>query len=104
MTDRLAKIICQPGLINPYVKNYRGLQKRGFLTCIKMDAYTDQHNPERIMTITSDFQIQKVVIVQDAVVYPFACGAFCIEFLVHLLSLVSGFRDYKIRRRYKKRV
>ena len=36
------------------------------------------------MTITSDLQVQKVVIVQDSVVYPFTCGAFRIEFPVPL--------------------
>ena len=50
-----------------------------FIPCIKMDAYSDDHRPERKMVITADFKLLKVVVIQNTVIYPLTGRTFIVN-------------------------
>lgn len=49
---------------------------------IKVYADADEHGPEREMILAPYFQVLQAIIVQDAVIHPFARGTLSIYFLV----------------------
>lgn len=55
-----------------------------FISGIKVYAYTDEHTPEREMIPSPYFQMLQAVVIEDAVIYPFAGSTFTVDILVLL--------------------
>ena len=47
-----------------------------FVPCVQMDAYADQHSPERKVVYTPYFQVLQAVVIQDPVIGTFTGGTF----------------------------
>ena len=56
----------------------------GFISGIKMYAYADEHTPERKMISSAYFQMLQAVIIQHAVIDPFAGSTFTVDGFVLL--------------------
>ena len=54
------------------------------VSCVKMDAYADDHGPKRKMVPAPYLELLQAVVIEDAVIYPFAGGAFLVGVLVLL--------------------
>ena len=45
-----------------------------FVSCVQMDAYANQHSPERKVVYAPYFQVLQAVVVQDSVISSFTGG------------------------------
>ena len=57
---------------------------RRLVSRVKMDAYADDHGPKRKMVPSPYPELLQAVVIKDAVIHPFACGAFPVDVFVFL--------------------
>lgn len=57
-----------------------------FVLCVQVDTDADNHGPEGKMLIPADFHFLQMVIIQDAVIYPFTGSAFTVNGFVFVTA------------------
>lgn len=72
-----------------YEKLYR-LHCAFLQPCIQMDADTDDHGEEGIPLSGMDSHIMQMVVVEDAVIYPFTGSTVIINFLIFIRAACNG--------------
>lgn len=50
----------------------------GFVPCVQMDAYANQHSPERKVVFAPYFQVLQAVVIQNPVIGAFTGGTFSV--------------------------